>query len=206
MEDRDVPVMKGIGKTGMAIGGASLAAAGVELGRSAKDLYDIKDDISGIGKLRKNKHLRAIVKDEIEKNLPRPVSDRVIEKVKWADSHFPKINKIDKAQKIANIWNTGAKKVSRTVLDNAEYYTDMATKKVKERLGDNINKLTEAERQALDRIPRTVGKAGKSITHFKNARILGKTGATIGAAAGALYVNGRNIESRGGSSSESKKD
>ena len=49
----DVKALKTIGKTGLVIGGALGTAAGVELGRSMKDLNDIKGDISGIKKLRK---------------------------------------------------------------------------------------------------------------------------------------------------------
>lgn len=186
----DVRALKTIGKTGLVIGGTLGTAAGVELGRSVKDLNDIKGDISGIKKLRKNKFIRGEVKKGIQTVTPT-YSDQIINKIKWAEQHFPKINKIDKYTRLAKLWNTASDNVSRTTLDNADRYTKMAVDNIENRAG---NMLGDNERKQLRRIPYVVKKASKSITHFKNAKTLKKGALIIGGLGGTSYINGRMIE------------
>lgn len=187
---KDIEALKTIGKTGLITGGVLGTAAGVELGKSIKEVNDIKGDISGIKKLRKNKYIREKIKDTI-KNITPTHSDSIIEKIRFSEKHFPKINKIDKYTNLAKFWNNTAKNVSRTTLDNADRYTKLAIDKVESEIGD---KLGDVERKHLKRIPAVVKKAAKSITHLKNARILGRTAAVVGGFGGTSYINGRMIE------------
>ena len=188
----DAKVLKTVGKTGLITAGALGVGAGIEAGRSVKDLMDIKDDIAGIKNLRKNKAIREIVKDQVVKHVPHPYSDQIIDKVRWTEKNFPKINKIDKYSRPYGLWNNASKKVSRTALDNADRYAQMATDELTKRVGPE--KLNETELKHVKRIPYAVRKAAKSITHWKNARALRKGAAVIGGLSGAAYINGRMIE------------
>lgn len=150
---KDIEALKTIGKTGLITSGV-LGTAGVELGKSIKEVNDIKGDISGIKKLRKNKYIREKIKDTIKTITPTH-SDSIIEKVRFSEKHFPKINKIDKYANLARFWNNTAKNVSRTTLDNADRYTKLAVDRVESEIGD---KLGDVEKKHLRRIPVVVKK------------------------------------------------
>lgn len=188
----DVNVLKSAGTTGMVIGGALGTGAAIEGGKSIKGLLDIKDDITGIRNLRKNKAIREVVKDQINKHVPKPYSDQVIEKTRFIEKHFPKVNKIDKYSKLYGLWDSASKNVSRTMLDNADRYAEMATDALIEKVGPE--KLNETELKYVKRIPYVVRKGAKSITHWKNARALRKGAVIIGGLGATSYINGRMIE------------
>lgn len=189
----DVRALKNIGGTGLVIGGGLTTAAGVELGKSIKNLNDIKGDISGIKKLRKNKYIRERIKDLIKRTVPQ-YSDQIIDKARFVESHFPKVNKIDKYTGLLKMWDTTARTTSRTMLDNADRYTEIVIGNLDKEIGD---KLSDIERKHLNNIPKVVKKAAKSITQYKNAKALGRAGLLIGSLGGTSYINGRMIEGGG---------
>lgn len=188
---RDANIMTGVGKAGLQ-GAAGLAGiAGIETGRSLYHASKVAKDVGQLKKLKDNKVLREAIKNRILENEPLPgTGETIIEKIKWGEKNFPKFSKIDKAQKGFKWWNK-ASNLSRTALNNAERYTEMAVKHVKDKNG---NKMTKEELQVLDKLPKTVKHAAKSGTALKNAKAIGKAGLVLGNAGALLYINGRSLQ------------
>lgn len=188
---RDANAMVTAGKLGFQVAGGAGALAGAEIGRSLYHANKVRKDLGELKKLKDNKEIRKSIKKAIIENEPIPFTgEKIVEKVKWAEKNFPKFSKVDKAQKAVNWWNKSSK-LSRTALNNAERYTNMAIEHIIDKKGKGM---TEEEKSILRKLPKSVKHAAKSGTALKNAKAIGKVGLVAGNAGALLYLNGRSLQ------------
>lgn len=264
-----------LGKKGLAVSGAILGAAGVEGARSAHKFYQAGKDLKELLSVARDKSLQAetagLVRelgDRFDKytGINTNLGEKAIATAKKAKSILDntEFSKLDRMQRIWNYTNR-ASNLSRTVLNNAERWSEMAKDSALEKL--NLSPLTEKENATLSKIlkngdhgfatqaeseeflnklktklspqefsmvqrklenpsmvnltkgevagimdkttksriseeslkrinqmPKTIGKVAKGLTHFKNAKLLGKIGVGIGGLSATAYYHGKSLQ------------
>lgn len=183
----DSKAMRDIGKAGLKTSAGLATGAGLYLATGAKDAVDLYKDMNDLKALPKDPNFRQAVKKEIE-SIP-VVGKEAARKVKMAEKYVPEFNKLDKITKSARMINS-ASNMSRTALDNADRYTQMAVDAFKDK---NRNLSPEVAEQ-LNRIPKSVRKGARLATKLKNAKLAGKAAAGLASGSGVLYMNGRMLE------------
>lgn len=190
---KDANAMTAIGKTGLGLAGVGAAAAGVELGRGGYHAAKVAGDIGELYKLKDDKLIRSHAKDFIKSNYiinRLGISDRIIDKARWAEKNMPEFSTLDRIQKGANWWNTASNQ-SRTVLNNAEHYAKMG---VDNYIGKHKDKLSKGAIDRLNKLPTTVSNAAKAGTALKNAKLIAVPAAIAAQAGGLFYLNGRALQ------------
>lgn len=192
-----------LGKVGLA--GTALLAGGslVEGARAGKGVVEVGKDLGELAKLRNDPTVRAEIKkliqaggDRVDNKLGGVVKlglgDKAVDLVKKGEGFYnnTKFSTIDRAQKYWGFLNKGAD-LNRTILNNAGDWSEQGLNELKTKLGPEISDKTK---QVIDKLPGSVRKTADSLTHFKNARALGRGALALGGVAGVAYYHGKSLQ------------
>ena len=197
-ENRDGDVMVGAGKVGLGAGAIAGTGAAVEGGKSLYHFYKgAKKGKKVIQDLADNPELARKIESTAKNIMAENGIGSINFPIKQALGGMKNLkhSKIGATKFAYNTWKGLAnEKVPRIILLNAE---DMSKRGI-DALSRNASEKTK---EALSGIPKAVGHLSKSAISRRNMKYLGKSGAKLAAAGGALYVNGRFIQQggRGGS-------
>ena len=188
-----------LGKVSLGVSGAALGAAGIEYGRSIKNLADLRHYKEDLIKVANNKDIRKLG-DQTTKRLPvylQPVVGKVKglgkDTIKFFKSGGWESSKFNTGVRAYKIMDRASMMAGRGVLKNAGNISRFA---VEEGLRKNPGVLSKESSELVRRvIPGVTGKVGKSLLHFRNAK---RVFTPIALAAGGLgftsYAAGKGAE------------
>lgn len=202
----DSRILTGAGKVALGTAGAlgagaayNLGKTGVNLvraGRDAKNIYKIATNEAGGMKGIADLGQRTINTALKSKGVPSPIANQVTNEARKlgeaAWKYKPNFSKIDRLSRWSGYLNDLSGK-SRTFLNNAERYTQLAAETVKDA---NKGAITEGQKKVINKVPVLVRHLAKSATGLKNAKLLGG-GALVAGNIGLIsYVNGRSLQNQ----------
>lgn len=192
-----------LGKVSLGVSGAALGAAGVEYGRSIKNLADLRHYKGDLVKMANNEDIRKLgnkLGDQTTKRLPvylQPVVGKVKgvgkDTVRFFKSGGWESSKFNTGVRAYKIMDRASMMAGRGVLKNAGNISRFA---VEEGLRKNPSVLSKESSELVRRVvPGVTGKVGKSLLHFRNAK---RVFTPIALAAGGLgftsYAAGKGAE------------
>jgi hypothetical protein len=208
---RDSNIMVGLGKTGLGVAGTLGVAGLAEGGRSTYNLYKagketqgLVSDLKGVKgdfKKRLSKGISTTIAGQDPKTrsiineVVKPMTNKAVNvgsesaQKGWKFWKSLKHSPISKAQLGWNYWNK-LSSLPRIALLNSETLGKIGINQVKK----NINGITAQETKVLERVPKVLGRLGKSGIALKNSKGLLGAAATLGGVSGLTYVNGRGLQ------------
>lgn len=188
-----------LGKVSLGVSGAALSAAGVEYGRSIKNLADLRHYKEDLVKVANNKDIRKLG-NQTTKRLPvylQPVVGKAKglgkDTVRFFKSGGWESSKFNTGVRAYKIMDRASMMAGRGVLKNAGNISGFA---LEEAIKNNPGVLSKESSELVRKVvPGVTGKVGKSLLHFRNAR---RVFTPIALAAGGLgftsYAAGKGAE------------
>jgi len=202
-DDNKEHALTKLGKVSLGVSGAALGAAGVEYGRSIKNLADLRHYKGDLVKMANNEEIRKLgnkLGDQTTKRLPvylQPVVGKVKgvgkDTVRFFKSGGWEGSKFNTGVRAYKIMDRASMMAGRGVLKNAGNISGFV---LDEAIGKNPGVLSKESSELVRRVvPGVTGKVGKSLLHFRNAK---RVFTPIALAAGGLgftsYTAGKGAE------------
>lgn len=198
--------MTNLGRAGLvAAGGLGLGAAY----QAGSGLYQVKKLVPDVKKIAKTAYTDQATRSLLEKGATSSlgalgqipglggfsqhaadfIKNNGVDKAKYVYDN----TKFSKLQRFKRMWRIGdsASRINRTVLKNAEGYSNMLFNNVL----SNTPGLTDVQKNLVKDSSSVVGKLGKAALKLQNSRYLGRAALAVGGLSGAAYLHGRELQS-----------